>query len=163
MRRHYTVAQYRKAVEYAVSRIPDLGLGTDIIVGFPGETDQSFQNTLDLITELPFTNLHVFSYSKRRGTPAADMPDQIDPKIKKERSAQLIALGKSKRAAFAKSFIGKEVSVLIEKNDETGKATGWTEEYLPTKIFNPNAKPNQIIRFTPTTTNGDILTQTIEV
>ncbi len=157
MRRHYTAAQYRETVEYAMSRIPNLGLGTDIIVGFPGETDQSFQNTLNLVKNLPFTNLHVFSYSKRSGTPAAEMPNQIDPTIKKERSAELISLGKSKRKKFAKSFISKEVNVLVEKVDHNGIASGWTEEYLRAEFTTPNALENQIITFTPTKTNGDRL------
>ena len=156
MRRHYTAAQYRSLIEYAIERVPDLGLGTDIIVGFPGETAAAFQNSFNLINELPFSNLHVFSYSIRSGTPAADMPHQIDAAVKKERSARLIELGHKKRADFARSFIGRQVSLLIERITPDS-AAGWTQQYLPARISNPTAKENDIITFTPTTTKNDTL------
>ena len=157
MRRHYTSAEYRKVAEYAVERIPDLGLGTDIIVGFPGETDVAFKNSLNLVEDIPFSNLHVFSYSRRSGTPAAEMPQQLDPAIKKERSAQLISLGKSKRESFAESFVGREVSVLIEKITEDGTACGWTGQYLPARINMAEAEVNTVIRYIPKCNDGDIL------
>jgi threonylcarbamoyladenosine tRNA methylthiotransferase MtaB len=157
MRRHYTSSEYREVAEYAVELIPDIGLGTDIIVGFPGESDAAFQNSLNLVEDIPFSNLHVFSYSKRSGTPAADMPQQIDAAIKKERSAQLISLGKTKREAFAESFIGREVSVLIEKITEDGTACGWTEQYLPARISAAEAEVNTIVTFIPGGNDGDIL------
>ncbi len=157
MGRRYSVANYRSVVDYATSRVPDLGLGTDIIVGFPGETDAAFKNTLACVRDLPFSNLHVFSYSQRRGTPAADMPNQIDAALKKERSAKLIALGKAKRAAFAESFIGKPVSTLIERVNKDGTASGWTDQYLPVQITTPNPQANDIITFTPTRVEDDVL------
>jgi threonylcarbamoyladenosine tRNA methylthiotransferase MtaB len=157
MRRHYTSTQYREVAEYAAERIPDIGLGTDIIVGFPGESDAAFQNSFNLIDEIPFSNLHVFSYSKRSGTPAADMPHQIDAAIKKERSAQLTALGKSKRESFAKSFIGKKVSILTENISDQAIASGWTEQYLRAEIDAKGIKENTIITFTPQSAAGDTL------
>ncbi len=157
MRRHYTREDYRKVVEYAIDKIPLLGLGADIIVGFPGEDDAAFQNTLRLVEELPFTNLHIFSYSKRAGTPAAEMPNQIDPLEKKERSAQLIALGNAKRQAFADAFIGKKCRVLVEKISENGTASGWTEEYLQAKLHFANLHTNEIIEFTTISNQNDTL------
>ena len=157
MGRRYSVTDYRSVVDYAVGRVPDLGLGTDIIVGFPGETDTAFANTMACVEGLPFSNLHVFSYSQRRGTPAADMPNQVDAAIKKARSAKLIALGKIKRSAFAQSFIGKPVTTLIERVREDGAATGWTDQYLPVRITASTPQVNNIVTFTPTRVEGDIL------
>jgi len=157
MRRHYTSAQYREVAEYAVERIPDIGLGTDIIVGFPGESDAAFQNSFNLINDIPFSNLHVFSYSKRSGTPAADMPEQIDAAVKKERSTKLIALGKTKRDAFAESFIGRDISVLIEKINDQGIASGWSDQYLRAEIAAEGVKENTIITFSPNKCAGDTL------
>ncbi len=158
MGRRYSVAEYRSVVDYATSRVPDLGLGTDIIVGFPGETDAEFESTVACVRDLPFSNLHVFSYSQRRGTPAADMPGQIDAATKKVRSAELIALGKAKRAAFAAAFIGKPVTALVEKIDAAGAATGWTDQYLPVRIAAPDMRVNDVISFTPTQVDGHTLT-----
>jgi threonylcarbamoyladenosine tRNA methylthiotransferase MtaB len=157
MKRRYSVAQYRDVVDYAINRIPNLGLGSDIIVGFPGEDDAAFENTMACVHDLPFSNLHVFSYSQRRGTPAASMPDQLDPATKKERSAKLIALGDAKRDAFAKSFIGTPVTALIERVSEEGTATGWTDQYLPVRIATQTLAENDIATVTPTQTDGDVL------
>jgi threonylcarbamoyladenosine tRNA methylthiotransferase MtaB len=157
MGRRYTSDQYREVVAYAVDQIPDLGLGSDIIVGFPGESDAAFESTLACARDLPFSNLHVFSYSQRRGTPAADMPDQIDAAVKKARSAQLIELGKAKRAAFAQRFIGRPVSMLVERVKAGGLATGWSDQYLPVRITKADAKENDIITFIPTTAVDDTL------
>jgi len=156
MGRRYTSAQYRALVEYAAGKIPHLGIGTDIIVGFPGEDNEAFANTEEMVKELPFSNLHVFSYSKRPGTRAADMPNQVPEGVKKMRSARLIKLGEEKRSAFAEQFVGKSVSVLIEKiTSECG--TGWTSEYIEAQVRQPNLKPNQIIDFIPSQYDGSTL------
>jgi threonylcarbamoyladenosine tRNA methylthiotransferase MtaB len=156
MGRRYTSAQYRALVDYAVGKVPYLGIGTDIIVGFPGEDDEAFANTEELVKKLPFSNLHVFSYSKRPGTRAADMPNQVPESTKKARSARLIRLGEEKRSAFAERFIGKSVSVLVEQ--VTSKSgTGWTSEYIEAQIHKPNLKPRQIIEFIPSNSRNAIL------
>lgn len=156
MGRRYDVHSFRAMTEYAVDKIPDLGLGTDIITGFPGETDHAFQNTLKLVTDLPFNNLHVFPYSSRPGTRAADYPDQIEPGIRKERCSILIHIGETKRSMFASSFIGKQVSVLIERV-RNGTAKGWTGEYLEAEIKDLNASKNNIIDFIPTEHKSAVL------
>jgi threonylcarbamoyladenosine tRNA methylthiotransferase MtaB len=158
MRRRYSVAQFRGTVEYAVARMPDLGLGTDVIVGFPGEDDHAFRNTLALIRDLPFSNLHVFSYSPRRGTPAAAMPDQVPSAIKKQRVAELITLGKSKRQNFAKTFIGKPVTILVEKS--TRDTVGWTAQYLPVRIPGGLSPRNTLITCVPERLSGETLIAT---
>ena len=157
MGRRYTQSQYADVVTHAIDQVPDLGLGADIIVGFPGETDAAFQNTLACVRELPFSNLHVFSYSTRDGTPAAEMPDQVDAAVKKERSATLVALGKAKRTAFARSFIGKPATTLLERINDDGTASGWSDQYLPVRITGDNLKVNDIISFIPTAVDRDIL------
>jgi threonylcarbamoyladenosine tRNA methylthiotransferase MtaB len=85
------------------------------------------------------------------------MPDQVEPALKKERSARLIELGRSKRKAFAAAFVGREVSLLVERVSPEGVANGWTGQYLPARISRPQAAENDIIMFLPTQTDGDIL------
>jgi len=155
MRRRYTAAQYRDTVAYAVEKVPDIGLGTDVIVGFPGEDDLAFAHTREIIQEIPFSNLHVFSYSPRRGTPAADMPDRVSPAIKKARVRELISIGKVKRRQFANSFIGTPVSVLTETSGP--EATGWTSQYLPVRIQGEALVRNTLITCVPTKHTGDTL------
>ena len=156
MGRRYNAAEYSAIVEYAAERIPRLGLGTDIITGFPGETEESFNNTLTLVRNLPFNNLHVFPYSKRPGTRAADYPHQVEIRKRKERCGRLIELGNEKRAMFAKSFVNVPVSVLVERN-RNGVAKGWTKEYLEAEIRGPELQTNQVLEFTPSSCDGVIL------
>jgi len=148
MGRRYTAGQYRDMIDYALSKIPLLGLGTDIITGFPGETEEAFKNTRQMVVNIPFSNLHVFTYSKRPGTRAASMSGQIDHRTGKQRSRELIELGTKKKKAFAQQFIGRKVALLIEDmKDNIG--SGWTGEYLEASV--PLSKPalNQIVEFVP--------------
>ncbi len=156
MGRHYTVGQYVDFIEYAISAVPRLGIGTDVLTGFPGETEENFKNTADLIKKLPFSNLHVFPYSKRPGTRATSMPDQIDQKISKIRAKELIMLGERKKREFGEKFIGNEVSVLIE-NISGNTGTGWTDEYLQAETSFSPIKTNEIVSFTPSFFAGNIL------
>lgn len=148
MGRRYTRDQYRRAVEYAAEKVPGLGLGADIIVGFPGEDAAAFANTRTLIEALPFSNLHVFPYSRREGTRADTMPGQVSPPEKERRVAVLLDVEKRKQADFAASFIGKPVTVLIETLDDDGSGLGWTGEYVPARITGCGLHPNQIVRYT---------------
>lgn len=155
MRRRYTIDQYRDTVHYCLDKVALLGLGTDIIVGFPGETDAEFEATCALVTELPFSNLHVFPYSRRPDTDAATMPNSVAPAVKKERAAALLALGNRKRADFARRFLGREVELLVERVDGNGSCRGWTQEYLPARISRPGAQPNDLISFRPTAADSE--------
>jgi threonylcarbamoyladenosine tRNA methylthiotransferase MtaB len=134
MRRRYTPADYAAAVEYALSKIPRLGLGADVITGFPGETESAFNETVKLIERYPFSNLHIFPYSERPGTPAASMPDSVPVHVRRERARELIAMGKRKKRDFAKSFVGSRAEVLVERVDESGVGRGWTSEYIEAYI-----------------------------
>jgi threonylcarbamoyladenosine tRNA methylthiotransferase MtaB len=101
------------------------------MVGFPGETDEEFQNTLNLLKESALTYFHVFSYSKRKNTPAATMPNQIQPRVIKERSRTLRELGHEKKSEFYRSFIGTTLPVLVEKGEK-----GTTPNYITVRIEN---------------------------
>ena len=135
MGRRYASDDYRRSAGYAVERVPLLGLGTDVLVGFPGEDDAAYEASIRIIEELPFSNLHVFPYSKRRNTPAASMPRQIPEAVKKERVRRLVEIRNRKRAGFARQFIGRPVSVLVEERADDGTATGWTGEYLEAAVL----------------------------
>ena len=130
MNRRYRAGQYRDFLEEVVAKVPDVGLGTDVIVGFPGETDQSFEVTYALLEELPLSYFHVFSYSKRYGTRASRMEGQVKPESIKERSQRLRLLSRRKRKGFASRYLGRVVEVLFEQQDESGLWTGLTESYL---------------------------------
>jgi threonylcarbamoyladenosine tRNA methylthiotransferase MtaB len=149
MRRHYTATQYREFADFACKRVPDLGLGADIIIGFPDETPLAFQNTMHLVREIPFSNLHVFTYSRRPGTPADRMPGQIPKSEKKARSVQLISLASGKRASFARQFIGKPVAVLVEDLGTDGYVSGWTSQYLRTRIKTDRIKTREVVNVVP--------------
>lgn len=155
MGRRYDSAAYRRSVEYAAGRIPGIGLGTDVIVGFPGETDAAFQRTVRLLEDLPFSNAHVFPYSRRPGTRAADLPGQIPEKVKKERALLLRDLASRKRSEFAAGFVGRKADLLVETNDAHGFARGWTSEYLDATVHAIEAVPGDLITFTVSrSTNG---------
>jgi threonylcarbamoyladenosine tRNA methylthiotransferase MtaB len=130
MNRHYDTAFFRALIERLVARIPDLAIGLDLIAGFPGESAAEFANTLQLLETLPVTHLHVFPYSKRPGTPAALMAEQVAPEVIKERAAQLRALGSIKLEAFTRSFIGRELEVVVEGGGKGGILRGISGNYL---------------------------------
>lgn len=139
MRRHYDSAAFRAAVEAVVAKVPRAGLGTDVMTGFPGETDEDFALTMSLIDSLPLSNFHIFPYSERPGTAAAAMPGAVPVETRRERARTLAALGRRKRAAFAAEFVGKTVEVLVERVSRDGLAAGWTGEYLRASI--PGVSP----------------------
>jgi len=145
MGRRYTRAEYRDLVRFAADRIPDAGIGTDLVTGLPGEDETAFRDTIRLVEELPFSNLHVFPYSPRPGTSAADLPDRPPREVARERAAELTALGRRKRAAFARRFQGRCVEVLIEKVDADGAGAGWTREYLPARVAGEGRAPGQVV------------------
>jgi len=134
MRRRYTPEQYAAAVEDALARVPRLGLGADVITGFPGEDDAAFEASVGMIERFPFSNLHVFPYSERPGTPAAAMDGAVPVATRRERAQRLIAIGEEKRKRFAASFVGDEAEVLVERVDGDGVGRGWTSEYVEARI-----------------------------
>lgn len=133
MRRHYTLQEYKDLIKNLRKRIPDLSITTDIIAGFPQETDEDFDETIDTVRDIGFTHIHAFPYSIREGTPAATMPDQVPEAVKKTRVALLNSLSESGYTAYAMSRIGKSGEILIEK-EEDGYYIGLTNEYIHGKV-----------------------------
>ncbi|MDI9440183.1 MAG: tRNA (N(6)-L-threonylcarbamoyladenosine(37)-C(2))-methylthiotransferase MtaB [Limnochordia bacterium] len=129
MRRNYTSGQFREIVRRLREQVPEIAITTDIMVGFPGETDEDFQATLELTKEVAFSRIHVFQYSKRQGTRAASFPGQIPAALKESRSRCLIDLGYTLAEDFHRSFVGREVEVLVEEQ-EGSCAVGHTDNYV---------------------------------
>ena len=145
MRRPYTREQYIALIEKLADRIPDVGIGGDVMVGFPGESDEAFQNTRDLIANHPMTYLHVFPYSPRGKTPAARMTNQVDPQVKKQRGAILRELGQQKVAAFQARFIGRTLPVLFENRRNGQFLQGLTDNYIRVVAPAPDAACEEIV------------------
>ncbi|MGQ0792750.1 MAG: tRNA (N(6)-L-threonylcarbamoyladenosine(37)-C(2))-methylthiotransferase MtaB [Deltaproteobacteria bacterium] len=129
MRRRYTPQKFTEATNLIREMIPDASIGTDVIAGFPGETDEEFERTFSLMRDSALTYFHVFPYSKRRGTPAAGMTGHLHPKTIKQRSAQLRELGQAKKEEFYSRFIGRTLPVLVERGDR-----GMTPNYISVKL-----------------------------
>lgn len=129
MKRNYSREDFLEIVHKIRSQIPEVAITTDIMVGFPGETDQDFLDTLSLAEEVAFSKIHVFQYSPREGTVAARFADQIPGQLKEKRSKRLIELGNTLAQKFHSSFVGQEVEVLVEQQSKT-EGTGHTDNYL---------------------------------
>jgi threonylcarbamoyladenosine tRNA methylthiotransferase MtaB len=129
MHRPYRIAQFLERVEHASAEIPGLGLSTDVIVGFPGETAEQFGATLRVTERVGFSKLHVFRFSRRPGTPAAGMPDQVPDPEKKARARELIALGVQLRRRFHEAHVGRRLDVLVEGAGD-GIAEGTSDNYI---------------------------------
>lgn len=157
MRRPYTIRDVDALVDSAITKMPNLGLGCDLIAGFPGETEIDHRTTLGLLKRLPFTNGHIFPFSSRPGTVASALPQQLDRAVRHGRAHELSALAREKRRAFAKRFLGATVELVIE--DEK-KMTGWTSEYLTCEIVNKHrfpAKRKDLVRAHVSSVDGDRL------
>lgn len=133
MNRKYTTDQFRHVVELLRNAYPEVHLTTDVIVGFPGETEEEFNKTYEFLKEIKFYKMHVFKYSPRSGTVAAKMPNQIDGNIKEERSNKLIELSDKNEKEYNQKYIGKEVEVLLEER-EGEYLKGHTTNYMVVKM-----------------------------
>jgi threonylcarbamoyladenosine tRNA methylthiotransferase MtaB len=136
MRRNYDTVYYQELLMKVRERLPDGAVGSDIIVGFPGETEQAFERSLEFFAGLPLTYFHVFPYSSRRGTVAASLADHVAGDVKKQRSRVMRELGARKRRDFCVRFLGRRAAVLIE--DKVDGTTGWhrgySRNYLPVVV-----------------------------
>lgn len=150
MRRNYDTAYFARLMARAGRKLPGAALGTDVIVGFPGETDAAFEASLDFLADQPLTYFHVFPYSARRGTPAAGLPDHTPPAEKKERSRRMRDLGARKKHEFYRSRVGSRASVLVEGEaaGEPGWLKGYSRNYLPVLLPGP---PGLVRREVPVT------------
>lgn len=129
MRRRYNLHDYQGAVSLIRAAMPEAAVTTDIIVGFPGETDEEFRDSLDFCRRMEFSRCHVFAYSPRRGTEAARMPCQVGAPVKKWRSRQMLALAAECARSFNRKFLGRTVPVLWEKADNS-LWSGHTDNYI---------------------------------
>lgn len=147
MNRHYSTELYLDRVNELRKYYPNMSLTTDVICGFPEETDEEFQETIDFVKKARFNKIHVFPYSIRKGTKAASM-NQVDGAIKKERSKNLIEWSNGAETDFANSFVDKDVEVLVEAYEKTPKGTilkGYTNEYVYTLITSDVDNPEHYI------------------
>ena len=147
MNRKYTTDQFRHVVELLRNAYPEVHLTTDVIVGFPGETEEEFNKTYEFLKEIKFYKMHVFKYSPRSGTVATKMPNQIDGNIKEERSNKLIELSDENEKEYNQKYIGKEVEVLLEER-EGEYLKGHTTNYMVVKMKTNENLENTIQKVT---------------
>lgn len=136
MNRRYTAEEYAASVELLRKTLPDVSITTDVIVGFPGETDEEFNETYEFLKKIKLTKTHVFKYSPRKGTRASEMEDQIDGSIKEKRSKLLIELSNKNEKEFTEKYIGKEMNVLVETElkSQLGVYEGYTRNYIKVHV-----------------------------
>lgn len=136
MNRRYTAKEYEEAVNKIRRNLKDASITTDVIVGFPGETEEEFCETYEFLKRIKLTKTHIFKFSPRKGTKAAEMPNQIDGNIKEQRSKVLIELNEKNEGNFSKSLVGRELGVLIEQevSKKLGIFEGYTKNYVKVEI-----------------------------
>ena len=143
MNRHYTTSQYADFVAEAREKIPGLHIGTDIIAGFPGETDEDFEICSEFVNQMQFANAHIFTYSPRPGTPAATMSDRPDSKTAGMRAARLREITAISKQNFIRSQLGKELQVIFETSSK-GMLHGWSDNYIAVSVPENTAKKGRI-------------------
>src|SRR4051794_12008612 len=147
MKRDYTTAEYEDVVRQCREAVPGISITTDLIVGFPGETEQEWAQTMAFVERMQFARIHVFPYSRRPGTPAAGMPGQVPPEVAHERTKAAIELGARLEAAYTTPHLGRTLLVLWEGDDEQGTWSGLTANYLRVHCHSRHDLRNKI---TPT-------------
>jgi threonylcarbamoyladenosine tRNA methylthiotransferase MtaB len=149
MRRMYTTRSFMEIIGKFRSEFPDFNFTTDIIVGFPGESEADFQQTVSLAREARFSHIHTFRYSRRKGTRADRMDQQVPEPLKSERSEIIRRISEENRLRYMKSMVGKPQRVLVEKVDASGYAHGYGEHYLPVAFPTGSEITNRFERVTP--------------
>lgn len=160
MKRRYNTAQFLAAAKRLREAFPGAALTTDVIVGFPGETEEEFAETLAFCEAVGFARLHVFPYSKREGTPAATMPGQVPEAVKADRVHRLIALGEELMAAYHGTLLGETREVLLEERLSTEEMTGYTPEYV--QVFVSGGESGQVRRVRLIALRGEGMEGTIQ-
>jgi threonylcarbamoyladenosine tRNA methylthiotransferase MtaB len=146
MRRPYTAARFGDLLGRIQDTFPDAGLGTDVIVGFPGETDRDFFETCALIQGSPLAYLHVFPFSPREGTDAFSMPGRVPSQVVKQRLVKLLGISRSKSLAFRSRFIGKVLpAITLAKEENLGASVALTGNYIHAQIPGLAAPPNCLV------------------
>lgn len=145
MRRHYTAAEFKNMCERIKTAIPDFNITTDLIVGFPGETEEDFIESAEMCREIGFSHIHTFKYSIRNGTKAATMPNQIPEKIKTERSGIIRKISAENKKRYFEQMLGKPQKMLIERINSDGIAQGYGENYIPMRLKGIGLEKNAFV------------------
>lgn len=145
MRRPYTTKNFAELTARLVAEVPEISIGTDLIVGFPGETDEHFAATLEFIRAQPFSKIHVFPYSARAGTVAATLPNQISPQLKKSRASSALEVSRAKAQIFSEQLIGKTVEIIAETSTG-GVVDGLTKNYVRVYVPDENIQPGAVVK-----------------
>ena len=146
MKRRYTTEEYKTIVDRLRAAIPNVSITTDVIVGFPGETNEEFDKTYEFLKDIELTHMHVFKYSPRKGTPAATMENQVDPSTKHDRSEKLLQLNEENFKKFGQKMLDKEFNVLFEQKVGDNKYEGLTENYVKVIVESDNDISEQILK-----------------
>ena len=154
MRRPYTTKNFAELTARLIKEIPEISIGTDLIVGFPSETDKNFSETLEFIREQPFSKIHVFPYSARTGTVAATLPNQIPPQVKKARTNLALEVSRMKAENFSKRLIGKTVEIIAETS-EGGLVDGLTKNYVRVYAPDKNIQLGEVVKIKTTSLHKD--------
>ena len=145
MRRPYTTKNFAELTARLAKEIPEISIGTDLIVGFPGETDKNFDATINFIQSQPFSKIHVFPYSARAGTVAAKLPNQITSQVKKSRASQALEISRAKAKNFYERFIGRTIEIIAETS-EGGLVDGLTKNYIRVYTPDKNIRLGEVIK-----------------
>jgi MiaB/RimO family radical SAM methylthiotransferase len=146
MRRPYTASLFREIMEFIHMELPDAGLGTDVITGFPGETDKDFEETRRFIEETPFSYLHVFPFSPREGTEAFSLPGRVPSHVVKTRTAEIINLGRAKNLEFRRGFLGRTLSAItLSKEEAEGDSVVLTHNFIHARVPGLSVPPNRFV------------------
>jgi len=157
MNRPYNSREYLDSIQRILERVPDISLGTDIIAGFPGETEREFENTLDLIDKLPFSYIHVFPFSARKGTKAAEMPGTVASPVKRLRCSSVRELGSKKKAEYMQRQVGKTLDLLVEERIGDRAWLGTTGNYLKAMAYLEHSRPKDVVPVGIAAVDGDRL------
>jgi len=163
MRRPYRVSRFRELVRFIQTKIPDAGIGTDVLAGFPGETESDFLETCDLVQSLPLAYLHVFPFSPREGTEAFSMSDRVPAETVKKRQGVLTAISRKKSLSFRRRFLGRTLpAITLSREEDQGSSTVLTGNYIHVKVPTHSVPPNRLVDVliedvTPDATSARIL------
>jgi len=157
MNRHYTANGYLEAVNKLRKIMPDAGITTDVIVGFPGEGDEDFLESLAFVKKAQLSRIHVFPYSAKTGTKATSLPNQIPPRIKEARAKTMSEAGEYLANEFAKKYIGKSLEVLFERNIGDNLYEGHSTNYITVRQYSPQSLENEVIILNPDRCKSGIL------
>jgi len=146
MRRTYSIAQYMNTIDQFRKHYPGFNFTTDVIVGFPGETEDEFLDTCKVVQEAGFSHIHTFKYSRRSGTLADRLTDQIREQVKNTRSKTIREIADTMKLEYRRKFIGKEQILLVERNRSKGGARGYGEHYVPILIQGKQLRENEFYK-----------------